>query len=227
MESPSNARGNPSPLALRAMTGHEEEWVEHHRAEANTARVCNEVLARCLVPPGADTAGALERVRALSVAGRDMALLRLRQLSLGDTVQTQARCPACLGTVEVDFPLSRIPRPASEAPPRLEVRLEDGTTAVLRMPTAGDQEALLDAALESEARKRTWLLARVMLRWGEREGPFSEDMTRGLPTLTRSALERALEEALPDLDLSMAVGCPGCGHSFSAPFDVPAFFLPR
>jgi hypothetical protein len=210
---------------LRAMTGHEEEWVERRRARANTSRLCNEVLARCLVPPGAEGAAALERVRALPVAQRDAALLQLRRLSLGDTVQTQVRCPACLGTVSVDFPLSGIPLPSTASPERVEARLEDGSLAVLRMPTAGDQEALLDGALETESQKRTRLLARVLLRLGEREGPFSEDFTRDLPTPVRAGLERALEAALPDLDLSMAVGCPGCGHAFSAPFDVPAFFF--
>lgn len=227
LESPFKGRGAAARLVPRPMTGHEEEWVERRRAQANTARVCNEVLARCLAEPGADCSRELERVRALPVAQRDEALLQLRRLSLGDTVHMQARCPACDGAVEVDFPLSHIPLPSTAAPARVEVTLEDGSQAVLRLPTAGDQEALLDAALETEAERRTWLLSRVLLRWGGSEGPFPEDFTRGLSTPARATLERALEEALPDLDLSMAVGCPGCGHAFSAPFDVAAFFLPR
>ncbi|MBN1203767.1 MAG: hypothetical protein JXB05_02440 [Myxococcaceae bacterium] len=225
-ENPFRGRERPR-LVPRAMTGHEEEWVERRGAEANTARLCNEVLARCLAPPGADCSQELERVRALLVAQRDEALLQLRRLSLGDTVQTQARCPACRAVVEVDFPLSRIPLPSTAAPARVEVALEEGGRAVMRLPTAGDQEALLDAALKTEAERRTWLLSRVLLRLGDSEGPFSEESTRGLSTPTRAALERALEEALPDLDLSMSTGCPECGHAFSAPFDVPAFFLPR
>ena len=39
---------------LRPLTGYEEEFLEQHQHDANTARLCNEVLARCLVPPGAD-----------------------------------------------------------------------------------------------------------------------------------------------------------------------------
>ena len=216
-----------SPLALRPMTGHEEELVERRRDEPNTARLCNELLARCLVPVGADATQELARVRSLQVAQRDAALLELRRISLGDQVRTAVGCPACGTTVEVDFRLSQIPLPDTSAPATLDVSLEDGRRARLRLPTVGDQEELLDTPLETEAQKRTWLLARVLLRYGDEQGPFSEDFTRALPTSVRGALERALEQALPDLDLSMAVTCQDCGHAFTAPFDVAAFFLPR
>lgn len=226
LESPFRGGGEPK-LALRPMTGHEEEWVERRRAEANTARLCNELLARCLVAPGAEDLHALERVRALPVAQRDEALLQLRRLSLGETVHTRTACPACGAGAEVDFQLSQLPLPSTEVPARVLATLEDGMQAELRLPTAGDQEVLLDARLETEAERRTWLLARVLVRLGQQEGPFSEEAARALPVSTRAALERALEEALPDLDLSMALSCGGCGKDFSAPFDVSGFFLPR
>jgi hypothetical protein len=226
LENPFRGGAGAGPrLALRPMTGHEEEWVERRRSEANTARLCNEVLARCLVAPGAEASRELERVRALPVAQRDEALLQLRRLSLGDTVHTRTACPACGVAAEVDFQLSQLPLPSTEAPARVLATLEDGTQAVLRLPTAGDQESLLDARLETEAERRTWLLSRVLVRLGQQEGPFPEESTRMLPSSTRSALERALEEALPDLDLSMALTCAGCGKSFSAPFDVAGFFF--
>ncbi len=214
-------------LAPRPMTGHEEEFVERRRNEPNTARLCNELLARCLVPVGADATQALARVRSLQVAQRDVALLELRRISLGDQVLTAVACPACGRTVEVDFRLSQLPLPDTTAPELLDVSLEEGRQARLRLPTVGDQEELLDAALETEAQKRTWLLSRLLLRYGDAQGPFSEEFTRALPTSVRSALERALEQALPDFDLSMGVTCQDCGHAFSAPFDVAAFFLPR
>jgi hypothetical protein len=210
------------------MTGHEEELVERRRNEPNTARLCNELLARCLVPVGADSTQELARIRSLQVAQRDAALLELRRISLGDEVRTTVACPACGHAVEVDFRLSQIPVPAvPETSVPLDVPLGDGRQARLRLPTVGDQEALLDTPLETEAEKRTWLLARVLLRYGDEQGPFSEAFTRALPMSVRAALERALEQALPDLDLSMAVTCQDCGHGFSAPFDVAAFFLPR
>src|SRR6266508_1512517 len=45
---------SPARLDLRPLTGWEEEYVERHQTEPNTAHLCNEILARCLVAPGAD-----------------------------------------------------------------------------------------------------------------------------------------------------------------------------
>lgn len=216
-----------SSLALRPMTGYEEEIVEERRDDANTAALCNELIARCLAPPGADATAARAQVRALLVAERDAALVTLRRISLGDTVSSRVRCPACRLVNEVDFRLSDLPISITAAPERIEVNVDGGVQVTLRLPTAGDQEDLLDAGIEGESQRRTFLLARTIVRFGDREGPFDVDLARGLPVAVRNALEAALEGATPDLDLSMAVLCHGCGHGWSALFDVPSFFLPR
>ena len=109
----------------------------------------------------------------------------------------------------------------------LEHVLADGTRAVLRLPRAGDQEELFAAGLETESERRSWLLARVLVQYGERPGPFDLDFARGLAVGARNALEAALDAALPRLDLGMEVHCASCGHGFEAPFDVASFFLPR
>lgn len=217
----------PAPLPLRGMTGHEEEVVERHQARPNTAALCNEVVARCAVAPGADFSAALERVRALTVAERDLALLAVRRLSLGDRVSTEAECPACRARNEIEFLLSDLPLPAVSPPGEVRVALADARVALMRPPTAGDQEDLLGAGLETDAERRTFLLARALLRLGDREGPFAPDAVRALGVADRKAMEAALEAALPDLDLSMAATCAQCGRGFSAAFDVASFFLPR
>src|SRR5205823_4715350 len=73
-------------LRLRPLSGWEEEYVERHQEEPNTARLCNEVLARCLVEPGQDPGEALDVVRNLLVAERDRELVELRRLSLGSEI---------------------------------------------------------------------------------------------------------------------------------------------
>lgn len=231
----SSARAATAPLGLRSMTGFEEEVVERLAGDPNTARLCNEIVARCLVPPGEDHRAARALVHAMTVAERDVALVTVRRLSFGDAVEADVSCPACRASNAVDFALSDLPLdlgllapgPGPAAGPReLEVELPDGTTARLRLPTAGDQEALLDEALETAAERRTWIIARALLRLGEREGPFDDGFARALPTATRRALEAGLEAALPALDLSMQVTCAACGHAFTEPFDVSGFFLP-
>ena len=212
-------------LRLRPLTGWEEEYVERHQAEPNTARLCNDVLARCLVEPGEDATEARHTVRGLLVAERDRELVALRRLSLGPDVRAEVTCPACGEVSEAEFSLDALPLDF-ELPPR-EVRVEVGAgdEAVLRLPTAGDQEDLLDAGVEGEAERRTWLLARCLERYGDRAGEFDLDFVRGLPVRTRTALEGAVEERLPALDLEMAVECSHCGAPISAPLDVPVFFF--
>jgi hypothetical protein len=137
------------------------------------------------------------------------------------------RCPACGAINDVNFRLSDLPISIAEAPERIDVAVPGGAQAQLRLPTAGDQEDLLDADLTGESQRRTFLLSLALVRLGDREGPFDFELARALPVSTRNALEAALEQASPDLDLSMAVQCRSCSHAWSAPFDVPSFFLPR
>lgn len=241
-----SSTGAPRTWPLRAMTGYEEEVIEIHRAHPNTAALCNDIVARCLVAPGADHAAALEQVRRLTVAERDAALVALRRLSLGDRVECEVDCPACEKKNHIDFLLSSLPvegfawvndgaagslrgpLPESAGPDaRVEVILADGAVAVMRLPNAGDQERLLADPPDTESERRTFLLASVLLRLGPDEGAFDPDRVRALPIADRRAMERAVEARTPDLDLSMAVTCSSCGAAFSAPFDVATFFLPR
>lgn len=212
-------------IDLRGLTGWDEEYVERHQADPNTARLCNEILARCLVAPGADPAEARRTVRDLLVAERDRELVALRRLSLGARVSARVACPVCGETNEADFSLDALPLDFEPPPRQLELELEGVGEVRLRMPTAGDQEDLLDAGLEGEAEQRSWLLARCLERYGDRRAGLDLDFARGLPVKVRATLESALEAALPDLDLEMAVECSHCGAPIVAPFDVPAFFF--
>nr|WP_306465531.1 hypothetical protein [Corallococcus exiguus] len=232
-----SARGVHKPRSespLRAMTGYEEEAVEAHQRDSNTAALCNEIVARCSVAPGADFEAAYARVRELTTVERDAALVRIRQLSLGDVVHLEVACPTCGQKNEVDFKLSQLPLPEAPVPTEVELELPGhglpaepaARTALARTPTAGDQEDLLSAGLESESARRTFLLARVLVRYAGEEGPFDESFVRALPIAARAAIERAIESALPDLDLGMAVQCSSCSAGFESPFDVAAFFLP-
>lgn len=219
--------GRKPDLPLRTLSGFEEEYVESCQQEANTARLCNQVLARCLVPPGADWLEALERVRALPVSERDLALIELRRRSLGDEVRTAAACPRCRATQELAFSLGSLPLGLDTPPERIECTLSSGAVAVLRLPTAGDQERLLDEPDLTPARRRTLLLSRAIERLGGESAPFEEDRVRALESRVRHELEDAIERSLPDSNLSMHVTCAQCGSEFDAPFDVGAFFLPK
>ncbi|MDX6511431.1 MAG: hypothetical protein QOE36_935 [Gaiellaceae bacterium] len=215
----------PARLQLRQLTGWEEEYLERHQAEPNTARLCNEVLARCLVAPGDDSTEARQTVRDLLVAERDRELVALRRLSLGPDISARVPCPACGEVSEADFSLDVLPLDFELPPRSLSVELPDVGEVLLRLPTAGDQEDLFDAEPEGEAERRSWLLARCLKQYGDRREGFDVDFARGLPMRERTVLESAIEDCLPDLDLEMAVECSHCGEPIVAPFDVPVFFF--
>jgi len=224
-EAPAGERGATARLALRALTGWEEEYLERHAQEPNTARLCNEVLARCLVAPGEDPAGAREAVRTLLVAERDRELVALRRMSLGPQIGARVSCPQCGEESEVEFSLDVLPLDFERPAEPVRVELQDAGDAVLRLPTAGDQEDLAATALEGDAERRTWLIARCLQRYGERSDGLDLDFARGLPVGLRRELEAAIEARLPDLDLEMAVECSHCQARVVAPFDVPSFFF--
>lgn len=210
--------------SLRPLSGWEEEYVERHGSDPNTARLCNEILARCHVAPGEDPGAAREAVRDLLVAERDRELVALRRRSLGPDVEARLTCAACGEVSEVSFSLDSLPLEFAVPEQPVTVSVEGEKEAVVRLPTAGDQADLLDAGLEGDAERRSWLLARCLQRYGETTGGFDADFVRGLPTPDRLAIESAIEERLPGLDLRMDVQCSHCGESIEAPFDVPVFF---
>ena len=222
---PAGGAAPAARLALRGLTGWEEEYVERHQEAPNTARLCNEIIARCLVAPGEDPGDARETVRDLLVAERDRELVALRRLSLGSDVAAQVTCPECGEVSEARFSLDALPLEFELPPRQLTVELPDAGTVQLRLPTAGDQEDLIDAGVEGEAERRSWLLARCLERYGDRTDAVDLDFVRGLPVRTRAALESAIEERLPELDLQMAVECSHCGAPIVAPFDVSTFFF--
>ncbi len=164
-------------------------------------------------------------MRALFVAERDRELVALRRLSLGPQVTAHVPCAVCGEVSETEFSLDALPLAFETPPATFEVEIEDTGTVRLRLPTAGDQEDLADSGLEGEAERRSWLLARCLERFGERTDGFDVDFARGLPVAVRAALETAIEQRLPDLDLQMSIECAHCGAESLAPFDVPVFFF--
>lgn len=219
-------QGEPDPrriLPLRELTGWEEEYLARHQHDPNTARTCNEVLARCCVAPGVEPDQEVRtRVRALLVAERDLELVRLRRMSLGPDVQAQLDCPSCGRANDASFSLDDLDLDPGIPAQRSGLAVDDDQLT-LTLPTAGDQEELLDTDLDGPAERRTWLLARSLR---EPDGsPLGLDAARALPLARRAAIEQVVDDRLPTVDLDLAVRCAFCGADFSAPFDVGTFFF--
>ena len=79
---------------------------------------------------------------------------------------------------------------------------------------------------ENEAEALALLLARCIRRLGPLHDPGPEVIHR-LSPLARAEIERHMEEAAPQVDLTLAAHCPECGREFAVPFDLQGFFLGR
>jgi hypothetical protein len=195
---------------LRPLSGREEDWLAHHQAYPNAARV-SWLLNACLVSLGHRQVDS-DMVRRLLVGDRDYLMLQLRRLTLGDQVQAVVPCPACEQKMDVDFRLSDVPveyRP--QHVPAHTLELSDRLIS-FRLPTGGDQEAVLglegDAAVEE-------LLNRCILDDGD--NPLSVE--------ERQAVIAEMERLAPQVDLELDLTCPECAERFLLPFDTTAFFF--
>lgn len=162
------------------------------------------------------------RVRELLVAERDLELVRLRRMSIGPQVEARVECPTCGEVNDAGFSLDDLDLDPGLPAERTGLAVDDDELT-LSLPTAGDQEELLDADLDGLAERRTWLLARSLRR--PDGSVLGLDAARRLPLRRRAALEGAIDELLPALDLQMEVRCAQCGADFTAPFDVGSFFF--
>jgi hypothetical protein len=93
-----------------------------------------------------------------------------------------------------------------------------------RLPNSEDQEAISHIAEENEAQALALLLTRCIRRLGSLHDPGPEVIHR-LSPLARAEIERHMEDAAPQVDLTLAAYCPECEREFAMPFDLLGFFL--
>jgi len=218
-------------VRVRELTGADEE-VLAERTVTSGARLVTRFLARVIVEiEGLERRVDEDLVSDMLIGDRDYLLLRLRQIDLGDDVRQVVHCPspACGKKVDVDFQVSEIEvTRASAVLPSYRVQLGEGAaarTALVRLPTGRDQEAIAPLAATNPAAANTRLFSRVVLRWAE-AGSIDEDAARALPIKQRSELAAFLERTSPGPDLYLDLHCPWCGGDMGYRFDLYGFFLP-
>lgn len=218
------------PVRLREMTGADEELLFEVDGASGAARV-TALLARLAEPLQAPPGSAEAWAAQLPLGERDLLLLRLRQLDLGDAVHQVARCPHCAQKVDVDFALSELPfKPAaaSDDAGLHAVRLGEHTLH-LRAPNGADQQAVEALAQHNAAAANTRLFSRLVQRMEGPEGSEpapDEAAVRAWPLARRQALALWLQSNLPGPDLFLDLACPHCQADMSYVFDLHRFFLP-
>jgi hypothetical protein len=159
-----------------------------------------------------------EELLALSVGQRNTQLLRTRQLTIGNQLEGLVTCPQCSETLEFNVNVSQLLLPEPELPVR-EVTL-DAWQVRFRLPDSTDLAALLACSHDIPAARQV-LIERCLLAASQdgKERPMHD-----LPeTVILQAVE-AMGEADPQADMRFSLSCQGCGHEWSAVFDIVSFF---
>ena len=164
---------------------------------------------------------AWEELAALSVGQRNAALLRLREVTVGSTIESVAACPHCGEQLELSFQVSDIrydePR-LGQGPREYELSVE-GYDLRYRLLTSRDLAVARrwrDVEQAGEALLRRCVVA------ARREG--ESVAVNALPETVVVALADALGEQDPQSEVRIALECPSCGTEFRTMFDVEAFF---
>ena len=190
---------------LRALTGIEEEWLAEGRDLASAVKVTR-ILSACVSALDGEAVDA-GRIRKLLTGDRDQLMLELRRITLGEDIAAVIVCPACSGPMDIAFKAGEVP---VEGRPQTSVWYDFERGIRFRLPTGGDQEAVL--GMEAEAAENALFESCV--------SPGVE-----LTAEEREAVIAEMERLAPQVDLELDLTCPECGHGFVSQFDTTAFFF--
>ena len=167
-----------------------------------------------------------DRLAHLTIGQRDACLLKVRELTFGSRLKGLAACPSCGERLEMAFDVGDL-QPQEAALPDLEKEGGAGTTASLkfspyevtfRLPDSADLSAVAGMQDIGLARRRVLEACLLEVRKdGETAAPDE------LPGEVLDAVTAHMGQAEPLANLSLAVNCPACGHSWQVVFDIVAF----
>ena len=168
-----------------------------------------------------------DRLAHLTIGQRDAILLKLRELTFGPHLKGLEACPACGERLEMAFEVCDLRR-SDAALPDLATDQAVAATGSLtispyqvnfRLPDSADLNAV--AGMEEPRLARQQLLLSCLLKISK-DGQATS--AGELPAEVLEAVMERMTQAEPLADLTLAVTCPACGHSWQVLFDIVSFF---
>jgi len=210
-------------IGLVEMTGAEEDLLTNRRLMKNGEAI-NQVLLNCTKRLGDNAEPKMKDILDLLSGDRLYALVRLRQISLGDEVELELACPntGCGERTPLTVNLGDI-----EVTPYGEER-EFGFT----LPGSGRKVKFgyLDGHKEKRlaALKEPNLTAAMMIRTVEIDGqPPSKKALNEMSMGDRSALRKEMLRVDGGIDTQVDVSCDACGTRIRTRLEAePAFLFP-
>ena len=146
----------------------------------------------------------------MAAGERDARLLELRERSFGPELEATATCPGCGERLDVELAVGDLAVAGGGGGEPLELTTGDRTLR-FRTPTADD--LVVVATVADVDAGRALLLERCML----------DPPTADLADSEVAAIAERMAEADPGAWRELALGCPDCGHEWTAPFDIVSF----
>lgn len=223
---------------LREMNGSDEEAISKPEIKSNGAKIGRTLLERCCLRIGTMYKNEVkpqewrEAIQSLAVGDQDIMLLKLREISLGDEIETQYECTdksckAKITTIVSVDELEIIPYNGQEL---IDFELPKGlkdkdgnliTKGKLRLPNGLDREVLDGVIRKNQGLANTMMLTRCIV---ELEGAkVHDDFVRNLSIKDRNYLSDLIKENSFGVSTVVDVDCPNCGESFKASLNAVNF----
>ncbi|MCJ8501425.1 hypothetical protein [Desulfatitalea alkaliphila] len=210
-------------IELKEMTGAEEELLTNQRLIRNGEAI-NQVLRNCTVRLGENDKPAVNDILDLLSGDRLFALVKLRQISLGDEVELELTCPnaSCRMTNYVTVNLEDLKVTPYTEEREFEFKLPGSKKAVRFGLLDGHKEKRLAALREPN------ISSAMMIRLIEIDGKApSKKSLAEMPMRDRSALRQEMARVDAGIDTTVEVDCDGCGTRIRTRLEAePAFLFP-
>jgi hypothetical protein len=156
----------------------------------------------------------------LSIGQRDAYLLRLRELTFGDSLTSFAICPHCGERLESTLKVSNF-RIVELRPPQSQTyhcQIGDFTLQ-FRLPNSWDLAAIV--AQQEVMQAKSILEQRCLLQASHRGQPVEYDQ---LPAEVIEQFGSQITDCDPQAEILLSFVCPACKHDWALLFDIVTFF---
>lgn len=219
-----------STFTLREMTGADEEFVNRSDIKTNGAKVATALLSRCVLSVGTLTRKSVgnpkdwENIfKEMYTGDRDIMLLELRRISIGDTIEVTHTCPnpECKAKLKTEVGIDELTILEFDGMREIPFELPRGykdrkgvlhKTGIMRRPNGLDGELLTPLAKNNIAKAETTLLTRICKF---DDGAYiDESVMASLSVRDRNYLQTLLNDRQFGIDMTVDVMCDHCGEYF-------------
>lgn len=210
-------------IELREMTGLEEELLTNQRL-LRSGDAINQVLKNCLVRLGDETTVTVNHVQDLLSGDRLFLLVRLRQISLGDTVDLELQCtnPACKNRNILSVCLDELESTSYGEEREFDFLLPASKVSVKFTHLDGNKEKRL--ALLKEPNITSAMMMRIV---SVNDKPPSKKILADMSMRDRTALRAEMTRVDAGIDTVVECDCDQCGTKLKTRLEAePAFLFP-